>query len=558
LQFEPLRQPAMDVVPILQQLSRHATAGIPRAVVESSPKCERVTCSYSDLLSNIQSNSKVIASILAGRSDELPKHVAYVVEPSIAYAVTELSVWAAGAACVPLSVHSPQPELEYFVEDSEVALLIADPASADKLRPIAAKFGRPLAIISSAGPGKLSYTIEAETPSATKVADVNTEVSLDSNALILYTSGTTGKPKGVVHTFGSLSAQYESLSEAWKWSSNDYTLHVLPLHHIHGVQNILNTALYNGAGVEFTAFDAGFCLERLASGDVTCFHAVPTIYVKFTQHLDKLDDAARAKIEQGLRNSSMRYMVSGSAALPVPTMQSWAKISGHVLLERYGMTEIGMGLSNKIDSTRFPGCVGWPLPKAQVKCDADGAILIKGPALFKEYYRKEEATRKEFTEDGWFRTGDSCQVGGSAEELQSIQDDARAVEAATGRPRPETTKEPAPELASIYKIMGRSSVDIIKSGGYKISALEIESVLLQHGKIKECAVVGKPDATWGEKVTAVCVLDGDLSIKDLREWGKERLASYKVPQELEPVTLLPRNQMGKIEKKKILERYSQS
>jgi malonyl-CoA/methylmalonyl-CoA synthetase len=334
---------------------------------------------------------------------------------------------------------------------------------------------------------------------------------------------------------------------------------VLPLHHIHGVQNILNCALYNGAGVEFCPFDAGFCLKRLCSGDITCFHAVPTIYVKFTQHLEKMDEAGRADICKGLRNDSLRYMVSGSAALPVPTMKSWAEISGHVLLERYGMTEIGMGLSNNIAGIRYPGCVGFPLPFVRVKVDTDGSVLIKAPQVFKEYWKKEEATKKEFTADGYFKTGDNVQVGGTPEEIQQMQDDAIAIEKATGRPKTDPNEEPAKALAKIYKIMGRSSVDIIKSGGYKISALEIEGVLLSHEAIKECAVLPKPDETWGEKVTAVCVLNAGkvLTLKELRDWGKERMATYKVPQELEIIEELPRNQMGKLEKKKLLDRYKQ-
>jgi len=442
--------------------------------------------------------------------------------------------------------------LEYFVEDSESALLIADTASAPKMRAVAEKFGRPFAII-SVDKATMSASLTIEGTDCSKPGS-NTP-TLESSALILYTSGTTGKPKGVVHTFASLTAQYESLSEAWKWTSKDYTLHVLPLHHIHGVQNILNTALFNGAGVEFTAFDAAFCLKRLCSGDITCFHAVPTIYVKFTQCIEKMSDADVKETREGLRNPALRYMVSGSAALPVPTMKSWADISGHVLLERYGMTEIGMGLSNMIDGTKYPGCVGWALPKVEVKPDEDGAILIKGPCVFKEYYKRPEATQKEFTADGWFRTGDSCQVGGQPEELQALQDAAIEVDAATHRPRSDISKTAAPELAGIHRIMGRTSVDIIKSGGYKLSALEIESTLLQHPAIKECAVVGKPDETWGEKVTAVCVLSGDLTIKELREWGKERMASYKVPQELVVVESLPRNQMGKLEKKKVVESF---
>merc|ERR1712151_1010005 len=169
----------------------------------------------------------------------------------------------------------------------------------------------------------------------------------------------------------------------------------------------------------------------------------------------------------------------------------------------------------------------------------------------------EEETKKEFTADGWFKTGDSAQCGGSSEEVKALLEGALEVEKATGRPATDPRSPPDPDLKSIYKIMGRSSVDIIKSGGYKISALEIESVLLTHEKIKECAVIGKPDATWGEKVTAVCVLNGDLSLKELRDWGKERMATYKVPQELEVLEALPRNQMGKLEKKKLTDRYKQ-
>merc|ERR1719195_2526295 len=160
----------------------------------------------------------------------------------------------------------------------------------------------------------------------------------------------------------------------------------------------------------------------------------------------------------------MRYMVSGSAALAVPTMKSWAEISGHVLLERYGMTEIGMGLSNKIDGTRFPGCVGWALPQVEVKCDEDGAILIKGPLVFKEYYKKEEATKKEFTEDGWFKTGDAGQCTWSEEEVQKMQVSAKEVDEATGRPSGKIADNPPEEVKTIFKIMGRSSIDIIKSG----------------------------------------------------------------------------------------------
>jgi len=547
--------PALQVVPMLRRLAEHAKKdGI--AVVQSSAKTEMVKMPYAKLFASVQENSAKIASMLTNLEEGTPRHVCYLLHPTIAYVVTQLSVWAAGAVCLPLSVHSPAPELEYFVEDCEAPLLIADASTAALLKPIAEKLGRRFATIAT-GSDSLSFTISGDSDTLER-KEGDTNVTMSDNALILYTSGTTGKPKGAVHTFKSTSAQYGSLSKAWKWSSTDYTLHVLPCHHIHGVQNILNTALYNGAGVEFTPFDAGFCLKRLCSGDITCFHAVPTIYVKFTQHREKLDAEGRAELDKGLRNESMRYMVSGSAALPVPTMTAWAEISGHVLLERYGMTEIGMGLSNNITGTRYPGCVGWAMPFVRVKSDADGAILIKAPQLFKEYYKREEQTKKEFTEDGFFRTGDNCQCGGTPEEIQEMQAQALAVEKATGRPKTDPADKPPAALSKIYKIMGRSSVDIIKSGGYKIGALDIESTLLQHAAIKECAVIGKPDETWGEKVTAVVVLEEgkSLTIKELRDWGKERMATYKVPMELIEVKELPRNQMGKLEKKKIIDEYA--
>eukprot|EP00418_Pyrodinium_bahamense_P087791 CAMPEP_0179050372 /NCGR_PEP_ID=MMETSP0796-20121207/20691_1 /TAXON_ID=73915 /ORGANISM="Pyrodinium bahamense, Strain pbaha01" /LENGTH=600 /DNA_ID=CAMNT_0020746871 /DNA_START=77 /DNA_END=1879 /DNA_ORIENTATION=+ len=543
-----------DAVPMLSRIRAHAKASIARSIVESGPEVIKPTVvSYAELLENVEEMGKMVVALLGGRSPELPKHVAYLVSPGIAYVLVELAVWAAGACAVPLSVHSPAPELEYFLEDSQASVVIADSAMEKKLQPIAAKLCRPFAtVLPTEGAHCRLFPAKG-----TAIAAGEVDVAFTSPALILYTSGTTGKPKGVVHTFRSLTAQYESLTEAWKWSSSDYTLHVLPLHHIHGVQNILNTALFNGATVEFTPFDAAFCLKRLTSGDITCFHAVPTIYTKFTQHLEKIDADKKEDICKGLRNSNMRYMVSGSAALPIPTMTSWAKISGHVLLERYGMTEIGMSLSNQLEATRYPGCVGWPLPQVQVKLDTDGGILVKGAPVFQEYYRREEATKKEFTEDGWFKTGDTAAIGGSPEELQALQDAARDVQAATGREPPLTGAKALP-LANIHRILGRSSVDIIKSGGYKISGLEVESVLLQHDAMKECAVIGKPDDVWGEKVTAVCVLSGSLTLEELRTWGKARLASYKVPQELEVVTELPRNQMGKLEKKKLLERYKVS
>jgi malonyl-CoA/methylmalonyl-CoA synthetase len=215
-------------------------------------------------------------------------------------------------------------------------------------------------------------------------------------------------------------------------------------------------------------------------------------------------------------------MVSGSAALPVSIMEKWEKISGHVLLERYGMTEIGMGLSNPLNGQRVPGCVGVPLPGVQARLsDENGApvapgtpgqIEIRGDTVFLEYWRRPEDTKKAFR-NGWFLTGDIA-----------VEDNG------------------------VFRIIGRSSVDIIKTGGFKVSALEIEETLRTHPEIKECAVVGVTDPVWGERVCAALVMRGD-SVPDLdafRQWGKDRLASYKVPKDVVVLKELPKNAMGKV------------
>jgi malonyl-CoA/methylmalonyl-CoA synthetase len=304
----------------------------------------------------------------------------------------------------------------------------------------------------------------------------------------------------------------------------------LPLHHIHGIVNVIACALWVGAVCEiFPAFNAQKVWDRIAAGGLTLFMAVPTIYVKLIEAWEKASPADQKRMSEGC--ARMRLMVSGSAALPVPTLERWKEISGHVLLERYGMTEIGMGLSNALHGKRFPGCVGTPLPGVEARlmelgapapAGTPGEIEIRGPAVFLEYWGKPEETKKSFR-DGWFLTGDVAVVENG-----------------------------------IYRILGRSSVDIIKTGGYKVSALEIEATLLSHPDINEVAVVGVPDPVWGERVVAALVLRAGASLdtSSLRAWGKERLATYKVPQDIIILRELPRNAMGKVSKpnlKKIIQ-----
>ena len=245
--------------------------------------------------------------------------------------------------------------------------------------------------------------------------------------MILYTSGTTGRPKGAVTTHGQIEAHIRSLLEAWKWERDDRILHVLPLHHTHGIVNALCCPLYAGATVEFGGGSGGFdpatTWERLASGDISVFMAVPTIYAKLLRAWDAADGSTRRRWSRGARG--LRLMVSGSAALPVPVFKRWEEITGHRLLERYGMTEIGMGLSNPYEGERRPGTVGQPLPGVDLRLvrpatervlaegmeafapGESGEIRIRGPMVFSEYWRRPEETAAAFV-DGWFLTGDEA------------------------------------------------------------------------------------------------------------------------------------------------------
>lgn len=341
--------------------------------------------------------------------------------------------------------------------------------------------------------------------------------------MILYTSGTTSKPKGVVTTHANIQAQVESLISAWGWTADDHILHVLPLHHLHGILNALTCALWAGAKCELLPrFDADEVWGRFVRGGVTLFMAVPTIYMK----LIAAREAAPTERQKamGAACAKMRLMICGSAALPVNTLERWKQISGHVLLERYGMTETCMILSNPLDGERRPGSVGTPLPGIEVRlvdekgndvaAGTPGEIWVRGPGVFREYWKKPEATAKAFR-DGWFCTGDVAVFENG-----------------------------------MYRMLGRSSVDIIKTGGYKVSALEIEEVLLTHPDIKECAVVGLADETWGERVCAALVLKAgkQLTLDDLRAWAKEHLAVYKIPSRIAIFESLPRNALGKVVK----------
>ena len=484
-------------LPLVQRASQH---GSRVAIISTAGRF-----TYDELL---VASESVATSLLDGAADLDEARVAFLTPPGFDYAATQWGIWRAGGVAVPLCLLHPRPELEYVVDDAQVAAVVVHPDLLERIRPLADQ--RTLRVIT---------TDVALTNQPSALPDVDSA----RRAMILYTSGTTSRPKGVVTTHAHIEAQIRSLVEAWQWTADDHILHVLPLHHIHGIINVLSCALWAGAKCEMLPrFDADEVWRRLARGDLTLFMAVPTIYSKLIAAWERATPEQQQAMSAGC--AKMRLMVSGSAALPVTTLETWKSISGHVLLERYGMTEIGMALSNPLEGHRVPGHVGTPLPGVEVRRVDDagnplapsepGEIEVRGPAVFSEYWGKREATRDAFR-DGWFRTLDVAVVE-----------------------------------RGVYRILGRSSVDIIKTGGYKVSALEIEDVLRTHPDIRECAVVGVPDDEWGESVSACVVLAGgsDLTLESLRTWAKERLAVYKIPQRLLSVDDLPRNAMGKVQK----------
>lgn len=452
-------------------------------------------------------------------------------------------VWKSGNIAVPLCKSHPSPSLEYCIKDSESSALITTKTFLDKAQNYTNRNHVEVFLLDEIFSS--NFSVEDEI-----FSDYDECEMLSQDAMILYTSGTTGFPKGVVHTHSSIISQVNTMLGPWKWSEDDCILHILPLHHTHGLVNCLFCPLAIGAQVKMLPkFDVGTVWQTLLSGNVNVFMAVPAIYAKLSDFYQQ-NSAQFENIDvKGELVKNIRLMVSGSAALPNNVLNDWFEISGHLLLERYGMTEIGMALGNPYEpSYRTPGFVGNPLPGVEVRIteqDSDKVLLtgshnctsimepsnsqfsgdlqIKGPTVFKHYYNKMEDTKKEFTSDGWFKTGDVAAF------------------------------EPS---KNSYRIVGRSSVDIIKSGGFKIGALEVERILLEHPSIKDVAVLGVEDETWGQRVGAVIVLkdgvDENFVVSDLKTWASNHMSSEMIPTLFKGMDELPRNAMGKVNKKDLV------
>jgi malonyl-CoA/methylmalonyl-CoA synthetase len=465
---------------------------------------------YRDVLDR---SATIATWLLHDQDDLLESRVAYMISPGYDYVTVQWAIWRAGGIAVPLCTAHPLPSLQYTIEDSDASILIISREYLLILEDWAKNKGMRILCIEDVHRVPLSHK---------RLPDITPT----RRAMILYTSGTTNLPKGVVTTHTNITAQISTLVSCWEWASSDHILCVLPLHHVHGIINIVSCALWSGATVEFLpAFSAISVFEKMLGGRINLFMAVPTIYFKLIAYWESLPAEQQTQITTHL--SRFRLMVSGSAALPESIMQKWKSISGHTLLERYGMTEIGMGISNPYRGERKPGYIGLPLPGVSVRLadennnvvpdDIPGEIQIKGGNVFHEYWRKPDATAKSFTPDGWFKTGDI----GIVEQ-------------------------------GYYKILGRDSVDIIKSGGYKISALEIEEVLRTHPTVIDCSVIGIADEEWGELVAAVLILKekpGDTEL--LHQWIRTKLPAYKCPRRYKIIDELPRNAMGKVTKNEL-------
>jgi malonyl-CoA/methylmalonyl-CoA synthetase len=441
--------------------------------------------------------------------------------PGAAWIASYFGILLAGGTAVPISASHPQPEVAYVVNESSAKYALISDAYQDRC-----PWFSPAIV--------LPWVLESSSPVPAKFEALWQEqvVQEDDPAVMLFTSGTTGKPKGVPLSHGNVFVHAQLLQQAWGWQPDDVLLHVLPLHHLHGLGISLMTSILAGSTARMLErFDAQQVWENMEKS--TVLMAVPTMYHRLLEALDQAEQPTQQRWKQSAKQ--LRLATSGSAALPVQLADRWREITGTIPLERYGMTEIGVGLSNPLHGERQRGMVGTPLPTVELRLvdesgndvplGTSGEIWVRGPSVFRSYFRREKATSEAFS-DGWFRTGDT------------------AVREASG----------------FVKILGRTSVDIIKSGGYKLSALEIEEVIRDFPQVSEVAVVGIADVRWGERcVAAVVPKQGahtDPSADKLREFCKTKLASYKVPRDFVWVAELPRNAVGKVVKPTLVEQLN--
>ncbi|MFB7273098.1 acyl-CoA synthetase [Streptomyces sp. NPDC056244] len=433
------------------------------------------------------------------------RRIAVWATPTLGTAVGVVAALLAGIPAVPVNPRSGERELAHIVNDSAPSLVVAEPGVV--LPPALAALDR---VDITGTPGGAP-------------AGPFPEHAPESPALIVYTSGTTGPPKGAVLPRRALTATLDALEDAWQWTADDVLVQALPLFHVHGlILGILGPLRRGGSVRHLGRFDIEGVTRELSSG-ATMLFGVPTMYHRIAEALPTDPTLAKAL-------SGARLLVSGSAALPVHDHQRITAATGRRVIERYGMTETLMNTSVRADGEPRAGTVGVPLRGVELRLvdesgdpveaydgETVGEIQVRGPNLFTEYLNRPDATREAFT-DGWFRTGD-----------MAIRDPDGYV-----------------------RIVGRKATDLIKSGGYKIGAGEIENVLLEHPGVREAAVTGEPDADLGERIVAWIVparAEAPPSAEELADHVAAQLAVHKRPRTVRYLDALPRNDMGKIMKR---------
>ncbi|CAM5770399.1 malonyl-CoA synthase [Bosea minatitlanensis] len=468
--------------------------------------------SYRDVLDA----SARFANALAALGVKPGDRVAVQVEKSIEALMLYLGAVRAGAIFLPLNSAYTPAEIAYFLGDAEPAVFVCDPAKADALRPHAEKAGARLETL-GVGHGSLRDKAEAASASFADVAR-----GPDDLAAILYTSGTTGRSKGAMLSHDNLSSNSLTLVDYWRFTRDDVLLHALPIFHTHGLFVATNVVLFSGASmILLPKFDPEQIFRYLP--EATSMMGVPTFYVRLLQD-QRLTPAS---------TKHMRLFVSGSAPLLAETHREWRERTGHAILERYGMTETNMNTSNPYDGDRVAGTVGFPLPGVSARvvdpetgkplaAEEIGMIEVKGPNVFKGYWRNPEKTAAEFRPDGFFITGDLGKI----------------------------------DRAGYVHIVGRGK-DLIITGGYNVYPKEVETEIDEMPGVIESAVIGVPHPDFGEGVTAVvvCRPGAEITAKGIAAALEQRLAKFKQPKQVFIVPELPRNTMGKVQKNLLREQY---
>ena len=470
--------------------------------------------SYGDLMARAGQMANVLASSGVKPGDR----VAAQTEKSVPGLVLYLAAVRAGALYLPLNTAYTLNELEYFITDAEPSMVVCDPAKTEGIGAIAAKVDARVMTLGADGGGSLTDAAATAKPEFTTIARAD-----DDLAAILYTSGTTGRSKGAMLTHNNLASNSLSLVDYWRFTNKDVLIHALPIYHTHGLFVASNVTLFARASMIFLPkFDPDLIITLMARA--TVLMGVPTFYTRLLQ--------SPALTRQSTEH--MRLFISGSAPLLADTHREWAARTGHAVLERYGMTETNMNTSNPYDNERVPGAVGQALPGVTVRVtdpetgkelapESIGMIEVKGPNVFKGYWRMPEKTKSEFRADGFFITGDLGKI------------DARGY----------------------VHILGRGK-DLVISGGFNVYPKEIESEIDAMPGVIESAVIGVPHADFGEGVTAVVVCGKGAGVDEaaVLKALDGRLAKFKMPKRVFVVDELPRNAMGKVQKNILRDAYS--